>query len=98
MLIAAARPSHMTVMTATTTVEQALRQVQDNPNGSANAQAKAVLLKEVTRIWRNIQAEPGSYVMSNLEFAVFNCYRNNPDYHNTTGQQAVQRYWNHRRA
>jgi hypothetical protein len=85
-------------MPGTPTVEQALRLVQDNPNGSTNTQAKAVLSKEVTRIWRNIQAQPNSYVMDNLEFAVFNCYRNNPDYVNATGQQAVQRYWNHRRA
>ena len=84
-------------MARTPTVEQALRMVQDNPNGTNNSTAKAVLQKELARIWQNIQAQPNSYVMDNLEFAVFNCYRNTPDYNNHTGQRAVQRYWDNRR-
>ncbi|ETN46191.1 uncharacterized protein HMPREF1541_00375 [Cyphellophora europaea CBS 101466] len=80
-------------MTQTPTVEQALKMVQDNPNGTNNAQARAVLSKELSRIWRNIQAQPTSYVMSKIEFAVFNYHRNSPDYKNPVAQRAVQRFW-----
>jgi hypothetical protein len=83
-------------MTRVPTVEQALRQVQDNPDGTSNSQARAVLQKELARIWRNIQDKPNSYVMNNLEFAVFNCHRNSPEYSNQVGQRAVKRYWDSR--
>lgn len=85
-------------MTRVPSVEQALRMVQDNPEGTSNTQAKAVLQKELARIWRSILAQPSIYVMDNLEFAVFNCYRNSPEYNNPTGQQAVKRYWDNRKA
>jgi hypothetical protein len=85
-------------MTRVPSVEQALRMVQDNPDGTNNTQAKTVLQKEVSRIWRNILAQPSTYVMGNLEFAVFNCFRNFPEYNNTTGQQAVKRHWDNRKA
>lgn len=79
-------------------VEEALRMVQDNPNGSNNAQAKAVLEKELNRIWRNVLQQPSTYIMDNLEFAVFNYHRNSPEYRNPTGQQAVKRHWDNRKA
>ena len=84
------------VMTRAPSVEQALRMIQDNPNGTNNTQARDVLQKELARIWRNIQDNPNSYVMDNLEFAVFNCHRNSPEYTNQVGQRAVKRYWDNR--
>lgn len=85
-------------MTRMPSVEEALKMVQDNPEGTNNVQAKAVLQKELTRIWRNVLASPSTYVMKNQEFAVFNCYRSSPEYNNPTGQQAVKRYWDHCKA
>ena len=82
----------------TPTVDQALKQVQDNPNGTNDAQAKAVLAEEATRIWRRIQAKPNDYVMNGREFPIFNYIRTTTtEYNNPTAQQAVQRYWNNYR-
>lgn len=58
---------------------------------------EAVLLSAMNTIWIAITAAPETYTMDNLEFKVFNRYRNSdPRYENPTAQRAVQRYWNAR--
>merc|ERR1711939_763792 len=43
---------------------------------------------------RNLQRQPNTYVMTHLEFAIFNFYRALPELQNETARKAVSRYWN----
>lgn len=58
-----------------------------------DAQTTAVLEAAIAELWRRIQAEPDSYVLSPDEFALFNYflerYRGS-----SVAQRAVARFWN----
>lgn len=56
-----------------------------------------VVEDELQKLWKRIQGSPNSYVMSDIEFAIFNRYRNREAFRNSTGQRAVERYWANRR-
>lgn len=84
--------------TVAITVRQALRIAQNSPTGQIDPQILRILEAALSQTWRNIQAQPNAYVMSDLEFAVFNHYRARPEFQNETAQKAVSRYWNNRRA
>lgn len=57
-----------------------------------------IVEEELHKLWKRIQASPNSYVMSDLEFAIFNRYRNRNEYRNSTAQRAVERHWANRRS
>ncbi|EXJ85395.1 hypothetical protein A1O1_05759 [Capronia coronata CBS 617.96] len=80
------------------TVRQALHIAQNSPTGRIDPQVLRILERALSQIWRNIQAQPNTYVMNDLEFAVFNHYRARSEYQNETARKAVSRYWNSRSA
>ncbi len=76
------------------TMARALEIIRNNEEGQVHPSVTVVLERAIGDIWRKIQAQPTSYVMSKDEFAVFNYYRNRfKDYQ--VAQQAVARFWNH---
>ena len=76
------------------TVARALEIVRNNEEGQVHPSVTVVLERTIGEIWRRIQAQPTSYVMSRDEFAVFNYYRNRFK-DSQIAQQAVARFWNH---
>ncbi len=79
---------------AITTVSQALEIARDTPEGAQDPTIVDILETALTAIWRKIEAQPASYVMTRDEFAVFNYFQGR-----FAGQQlaaaARKRYWNH---
>lgn len=80
--------------TVEVTLRQALHIAQNSQNGQIDPQILQILERALARIWSNIQAQPNTYVMSALEFAVFNRYRARSELQNETARKAVSRYWN----
>lgn len=76
------------------TVTQALESARDTPEGAQDPTVVRILEAAVTDIWRKIEAQPASYVMTRDEFAVFNYFQGR-----FTGQEfataARKRYWDH---
>lgn len=79
------------------TVRKALTTAQQSEDGRIDARTQETLENALVTIWRSIQAAPTTYVMSELEFAVFNRYRARSQFQNGTAQEAVSRYWSNRR-
>lgn len=77
-----------------TTVAQALEVARDTPEGAQDPTVVSILESALTDIWRKIEAQPASYVMTRDEFAVFNYFQSR-----FAGQQlaaaARRRYWDH---
>jgi len=77
-----------------TSVAQALEIARDSPDGAQDPTVKFILETALSEIWRRIQAQPTSYVMTREEFAVFNYFQSRFE-----GQQlavaARRRYWDH---
>jgi len=76
------------------TLAKALEIAKDNQNGQVPPAVTTMLERNISDIWRRIQAQPASYVMTKDQFAVFNYYRGRYD-NNPVAQQAVARFWNH---
>ena len=83
-----------TTSTSQLTVARALEIVRNNEEGQVHPSVTAVLEKAIGDIWRRVQAQPTTYIMSRDEFAVFNYYRNRFK-DSQIAQQAVARFWNH---
>lgn len=78
---------------------QAVQRALETANNAeaVSSPVEAVLLSAMNTIWAAITAAPDTYTMDNLEFKVFNRYRNSDSrYANSTAQRAVLRYWNAR--
>jgi hypothetical protein len=77
-----------------TSVAQALEIARDSPEGAQDSTVVSILESAIAEIWRKIQAQPTSYVMTRDEFAVFNYFQDR-----FAGQQlateARKRYWDH---
>lgn len=74
-------------------IRQALEQARNCEDGTIDAQTTTVLEAAIAELWRRIQTEPDSYVLSPDEFALFNYfllrYRRS-----SVAQRAVARFWN----
>ncbi|EXJ70616.1 uncharacterized protein A1O5_06687 [Cladophialophora psammophila CBS 110553] len=80
------------------TVRQALQIAQNSQTGVIDPQILQILENYLSRTWSRIQAEPDTYIMDGLEFAVFNHFRARSEFQNETARKAVSRYWNSRTA
>lgn len=89
-----APPSGETTSSSQITLAKALDIVRNNEEGQVHPSVTAVLEKALGDVWRRIQAQPSTYVMSRDEFAVFNYHRNRFK-DSQVAQQAVARFWNH---
>lgn len=76
------------------TLRQAINIAQNSQSDRLDPQVARILEEALQRIWRSIQARPNSYVMTELEFSVFNRYRSRPQFGGEVAQKAVSRYWN----
>jgi hypothetical protein len=62
----------------------------------SGSEVREITERGVAMIWHRIQARPNSYVMTDLEFAVFNHYRSQPEFQTETARKAISRYWQSR--
>jgi glutamine synthetase len=77
-------------------IREALEDVRESDvPSSKNVQ---IVEEELRKIWKKIQGSPNSYIMTELEFAIFNRYRNREEYKNALAQRAVERHWGSRRS
>lgn len=75
------------------TVAKALDIIKNNEDGQHSAAVNAVLERAAGEIWRRIQAQPATYVMTKDEFTIFNRYRAMFS-DRRLAEQAVARFWN----
>ena len=76
------------------TLRQAINIAHNSQTERLDPQVARILEEALQRIWRSIQDQPNSYVMTELEFSVFNRYRSRPEFQNEVARKAVSRYWN----
>jgi hypothetical protein len=73
-------------------VPQALELARESEQGAENPAVIRVLENAIETIWRKLQAEPTSYVMTREEFAVFNYFQRRFEGHEIA-VEARRRYW-----
>ncbi|MCJ1375235.1 hypothetical protein MMC20_006469 [Loxospora ochrophaea] len=76
------------------TVSKALDIVRNGEPGDAHPAVTNILERAISDIWRRINAQPTSYVMTKDEFAVFNYFRGRYA-GSPVAQRAVGRFWDH---
>ena len=75
---------------------QALETARDSPEGAQDPEVVTVLEAALSDIWRNIQAQPTSYIMTRDEFAVFNYFQSRFE-GESLAASARSRYWDYHR-
>ncbi|KAI9678147.1 MAG: hypothetical protein M1817_006092 [Caeruleum heppii] len=75
-----------------TSIRQALDLARDTP--AVDAQVGQLLERALTEVWQRVQAQPDSYVFTELEFAVFNYHRARFE-GSEVAAAAVDRFWRH---
>ena len=75
-------------------LRNAIHIAQNSQTEQLDPRITQILEEALAKIWRNVQAQPNSYIMSELEFSVFNRYRARAEFQNETARKAVSRYWN----
>ena len=78
-------------------VAQALEIARESPDGAQDPTVSKILEQALSHIWAKVQAQPGSYVMTRDEFAVFNFFQHRFA-GNKTAIMARKRYWDQTRA
>jgi len=74
------------------TVKRALEIARNGEDRALDPAVSAVLERAISDIWRRIQAQPETYILSKDEFAVFNYFRGRV--HNSeVARRAVGRFW-----
>jgi hypothetical protein len=74
------------------TVQRAIVIAQNATNDNLDQQTKEVLALALRAIWRRIQAQPETYILTNLEARVFN-YHQSLFRGNEIARRAWERYW-----
>ncbi|BDD55013.1 hypothetical protein MAP00_000570 [Monascus purpureus] len=77
-------------------VRQALERARTSDDGHVDPQTNAILESAIRDLWRRIQRQPDSYVLSRDEFALFNYFRERFR-GSPVAQRAVERFWNSHR-
>ena len=75
-------------------ISRALELVRNSESGDVPPAANATLERAINDIWRRIQANPNSYIMTKDEFAVFNYHRDRFS-GSDVARRAVGRFWDH---
>jgi hypothetical protein len=76
------------------TLRRYLQMVQDNPEGNVSQTVIDTLKRELDDLWRKIMRSPESYIMTQLEYKLFACLREDLDARNArVAQRAAMRYW-----
>lgn len=77
-------------------VRQALERARNCEDGQVDSQTSDILEAAIGELWRNIQAQPDTYVLDRDEFALFNFFRDRFR-GSPVAQRAVERFWNNYR-
>jgi hypothetical protein len=83
----------MTNSPSTAEIRGALDRARNSDDGRIDAQTSAILESAIGELWRKIQAQPESYVLSRDEFSLFNYFRERFR-GSPIAQRAVERFWN----
>jgi hypothetical protein len=75
-----------------TLVQRAIIIAQTATNDNLDQQTKEILALALRAIWRRLQAQPDTYVLTNLEARVFN-YHQSLFRGNELARRAWARYW-----
>lgn len=78
------------------TVRRALEVARNSEDGNISPHISAILDAAVAAVWRRVQSQPNTYVMTPNEHAVFNYFFQTKFQGNEVARRAVQRYWHHR--
>ena len=78
-------------------VSRALDIARNCETGNDDPQAMTILQAAYQTYWEHIQAHPTSYLLTDLEFAVFNYFQERHR-HDAVAQRATKRYWDNKRA
>ncbi|EEH35989.2 hypothetical protein PAAG_00312 [Paracoccidioides lutzii Pb01] len=74
------------------TIRTALEEARNSEDGRIDPRMISVLETAISEVWRKVQAEPDTYVLTRAEFALFNFFLIR--YRGPVAQRAVERYWN----
>jgi hypothetical protein len=83
----------MTNTASISDVRRALDRARNSDDGRVDPQISTILETAIGELWRKIQAQPDSYVLSRDEFALFNYFRERFR-GSPIAQRAVERFWN----
>lgn len=75
-------------------VRAAVDRAHRSESDTLDAETEGTLRRELESVWAKILRQPNSYIMDQLEFAVFNRYRSEARFQNETARRAIERYWN----
>lgn len=75
-------------------VTWAINLAQSSTHENLPERVRQILKDALREIWRSIQAHPNSYVMTKLEYRVFNYYQAQ-FLNNDIARRAKKRYWQH---
>lgn len=71
---------------------QALDRARSSEDGHVDPETRDTLETAIRELWRRIERDPGSYLLTRDEFALFNYFRDR--YRGSTlAQNAVARFW-----
>lgn len=85
-----------TSLVNSTSVRLALERARNCEDGQIDAQTSQVLEAAIGELWRRIQLQPDTYVLSRDEFALFNYFRERFR-GMSIAQRVVERFWNNYR-
>ncbi|EEP80863.1 conserved hypothetical protein [Uncinocarpus reesii 1704] len=74
-------------------VRRALEAARNNQDGQIDPRVSAILETAIGELWRKIQSQPDSYILTDNEFALFNYFQDRFR-ESAVAQRAVARYWN----
>ncbi|KAH8425679.1 hypothetical protein N8T08_000243 [Aspergillus melleus] len=74
-------------------IRQALEHARDCEDGNIDRQTSDILEAAITDLWRRVQNQPDSYVLSRDEFALFNYFLRRFN-GSPVARRAVERFWN----
>ena len=74
------------------TIQRAIIIAQNATNDNLDLRTREVLELALRAIWRRIQAQPDTYVLTNLEVRVFN-YHQSLFRGDDVARRAIARYW-----
>ncbi|EER28191.1 hypothetical protein D8B26_006867 [Coccidioides posadasii str. Silveira] len=74
-------------------VRRALESARNSEDGQIDPRVSAILETAIGELWRKLQSQPDTYVLSRDEFALFNYFRDRFR-DSPIAQRAVERFWN----
>ncbi|KAF5657044.1 hypothetical protein FCIRC_13406 [Fusarium circinatum] len=95
--MAAATASHRRPQQDDASVAQALEIARESPDGSSDPTISTILEAALKRIWKKVEMQPNSYVMTRDEFAVFNFFQER-FIDSDAAVKARKRYWDNTHA